>query len=105
MDDNERYRRAKAWLGALRGFYVHAAVFGLVNAGLLLLNLLTSPGYLWFLWPLLGWGLGLAAHALGVFGARLGRAWEERQLRRLLVQGERPRQDEPPAETWPDLTP
>ncbi len=105
MRDDERYRRAKARVEAQRGFYAHASIFGLVNGGLLLLNLLTSPAYPWFLWPLLGWGLALAAHALGVFGRRAGEGWEGRQIRRRLERGENPRPDEAPAETWPDLLP
>ncbi len=35
-----------------------------VNAGLVAINLLTSPGEYWFYWPMLGWGLGLAAHGI-----------------------------------------
>ncbi|MGI9168775.1 MAG: 2TM domain-containing protein [Caulobacteraceae bacterium] len=58
-------RRADAKLG----FRSHALVFVLVNAGLATLNFVTSPGYLWFYWPLFGWGLGLAAHAFSVYGA------------------------------------
>ena len=105
MDHDECYRRAKARVAALRLFYIHAAVYGLVNGGLLLLNLLVSPAYLWFYWSLLGWGIGLAAHALAVFGGFLGRDWEERQIRRLLDQDEGRRQDEPPAEAWLDPKP
>ena len=107
MDNDERYRRAKARVAALRGFYIHAAVYGLVNGGLLLLNLLVSPASLWFYWSLLGWGIGLAAHALSVFGGLLGRDWEERQIRRLMDQeeGRRPDQDELPVEAWPDPRP
>ena len=30
-----------------------------VNIFLLAINLLTSPKYLWVIWPVLGWGLGL----------------------------------------------
>ena len=102
--DNQRQRRARTWVKALLGFYIHATVYGTVNAGLLLLNLLTSPGYLWFLWPLVGWGIGLAAHGLAVFGARLARAWEERQVGALLEHdGDRPA-DKPGGQSWPNLT-
>ena len=101
---DDRYRRAKAQVEALRGFYGHATAYALVNAGLLLINLLTSPAYLWVVWPLLGWGIGLASHALGVFGGRLGRDWEERQLRRLLDEREHRPRDESPTETWPNLS-
>ena len=102
--DDQRQRRARTWVKALLGFYIHATVYGAVNAGLLLINLLTSPGYLWFLWPLVGWGIGLAAHALGVVGARLARGWEERQVRALLDRdGDRPG-GKPRGEGWPNLT-
>ena len=101
--DDRRQRRARSWVRALLGLYIHAAVYGLVITGLLLLNLLTSPGYLWFLWPLFGWGIGLAAHALAVFGARLAWAWEERQAGALLERDDRRPRDEPRAETWPNL--
>ena len=83
MDEDTRYRRARERVAALRGFYTHLAVFILVNAGLLTINLLATPGNWWFYWPLLGWGMGLAAHALTVYGAggRWGREWEERRIR------------------------
>ena len=29
--------------------------------------LLTSPGEYWFYWPMLGWGLGLAAHGVATY--------------------------------------
>ena len=56
-------RRADAKIG----FRVHATIFVLVNGFLAALNLLTTPRHLWFYWPLLGWGIGLAAHAFGVY--------------------------------------
>jgi len=58
--------------GAKFGFYSHALVYVVVNAGLAVLNLLTDPRYLWFVWPLVGWGIGLAAHGLSVFTALSG---------------------------------
>lgn len=45
------------------GFRTHFIVYAAVNAGLLVINLLTKPGVLWFQWPLLGWGLGILGHA------------------------------------------
>lgn len=49
------------------GFYVHLAVYIGVNILLIMINLSTSPEYLWFKWPLLGWGTGLFFHGLSVF--------------------------------------
>jgi hypothetical protein len=50
------------------GFYIHLAAYLAVNALLVSINLATSPDRLWCKWPLLGWGLGLLAHALATFG-------------------------------------
>ena len=52
-----------------RSFVGHALTFALVVGGLALLNLATSPHYPWFIWPLLGWGIGLAKHGFAIVGA------------------------------------
>lgn len=46
------------------GLRIHFIVYAAVNAGLLLINLMSTPGDLWFYWPLFGWGLGILGHAL-----------------------------------------
>jgi 2TM domain len=47
-----------------------------------------TGGVWWFYWPLLGWGIGLGAHALGVFdfgwSGPWGRDWEERKTREMM---------------------
>ena len=61
------------------GFYIHLAVYVGVNVLLIIINLSTSPGYLWFKWPLLGWGIGLFFHGMSIFdfsGRRLREAKE-----------------------------
>jgi hypothetical protein len=82
---------------AIKGFYGHLWSFILVNGFLLALNLLTSPGFLWALFPILGWGLGLAFHSFDVFGyPGFGKDWEQRMMEkelkkyRQLEQGEEP---------------
>jgi len=50
----------------MRGFYAHLTIYGIVNGVLLALNLV-SDGPEWVVWPLLGWGLGVAAHGTAVF--------------------------------------
>jgi hypothetical protein len=105
MDTNERYRRARSWVRSLRGLYTHAVVFALVNGGLLLQNLFTSPQHFWFQWPLFGWGIALAGHALAIFAGRPGNQWEERQIQKVLAQSEGQHPDESSARPWPDTTP
>src|SRR5579863_9626846 len=88
MNDDERYRRAKRRVASLRGFYIHALVYVLVNGALIGLNSLLPHGGWWSVFTLQGWGVGLAAHAVGVFAgpSLLGRNWEERKIRELLAR-------------------
>jgi len=86
VDDQARYERARKRVKALKGFYRHLAVYLLVNAFLLVINLVTSPSALWFIWPLFGWGIAIVVHAASVFGGeRLwGKEWEERKIKELV---------------------
>ena len=82
-------RDARRHVRRLRGFYLHATVFVLVNFGLAAINLVTTPDRAWHFWPLAGWGIALAIHGLTVLsrGQWLGAEWEERKLRQLLGDG------------------
>ncbi len=88
--------KAKKRVKAKKAFYQHLMSFAIVNLFLLALNLLTSPGYLWFVFPLLGWGVGLAFHYVDVFGIPgfdiLSKEWEERELEKELRQDNEPSQ-------------
>jgi hypothetical protein len=41
-DQQHRYERARARVQAIKGFYIHASVFVVVNIGLFIINALTS---------------------------------------------------------------
>ena len=56
---------------AQRTFQVHAAVWFAVNAFLFVIWLINGGGHPWFLYPALGWGIGLAAHATATFNRPL----------------------------------
>ncbi|MES2935137.1 MAG: 2TM domain-containing protein [Pseudomonadota bacterium] len=62
------------------GFYSHLTVYLLVNSGLMILNLLNSPQHFWAVGPLLGWGIGLAFHGIGVFLRGAGAGWKQRMI-------------------------
>lgn len=84
--DKEIYDKAKKRVEEIRSFYSHLFVYLAVNAGLFLLNIITSPRHLWFYWPLIGWGIGLSIHGLSVFGTQrlLGKDWEEKKIKELM---------------------
>ena len=49
------------------GFYRHLRTYLIINGALLLINLVSDGGDLWFFYPLIGWGIGLAFHASNAF--------------------------------------
>ncbi|MEZ4415936.1 MAG: 2TM domain-containing protein [Gemmatimonadota bacterium] len=67
MEGQEARQRATRQVEAKLGFYVHAVVYVVVSALLVVVNLKASPADLWFQWPLLGWGVGILMHGLNVF--------------------------------------
>ena len=85
MNEEQRLRLARRRAGAKIGFLTHLAVFVIVNAALMLINLGTTPHHRWFPYPLGGWALGLAMHGLLVFwpGFGLRKKLIESELRRL----------------------
>jgi len=67
MDNDKKYEAAKKRVEAKFGFFIHLAVYVLVNGLLITINLIRSNEVLWFVWPLAGWGIGLLFHGLSVF--------------------------------------
>lgn len=73
--------QAKKHIEELKGFYGHLAAYIGVNLMLVGINLFSGPGTLWFIYPMLGWGIGLICHAADVFWT--GKDWEQRKLEEL----------------------
>lgn len=68
-------------------FWLHFAVFAMVQIFLLIVWWLSSSHYPWFIFPLFGWGIVIAAHAVYAF---LVRDPEEIMIERSRRAGERP---------------
>lgn len=62
-------RRARRRARAEYAFYTHLTGYLSVIAMLALINFFTTA-YPWFLWPALGWGIGILSHYMAVFGSR-----------------------------------
>ena len=90
-NEEERYYQAKKRVQEIKGFYGNLASYIVVNIFLMILNLATSPQYLWFFWPLLGWGIGVLFHGLGVFKVSpfFGKDWEERKMKQFIEEEKR----------------
>ncbi len=74
-----------------RAFIVHLILFLLVMGGLAALNLSFTPNTIWFVYPLIGWGIGVVLHYLfAVIWARGSLAeaktdWKSQGLMRAFV--------------------
>lgn len=90
MDDKERLANARKKAGQIRGFYTHLFFYVVVISGLAVINILTDSGTLWFIFPMLGWGIGILAHGWGTFYAdnMFGKEWEDRKVREILAREE-----------------
>ena len=85
-NDYEKYQKAHKHVQEIKGFYGHLLSFVIVMLFLLFINLKYSPQYLWFFWPLLGWGIGLLFHGMRVFNYMpfFGKNWEEQKIKELM---------------------
>jgi 2TM domain len=77
---------ARRRAGAKLGWYVHAVVYVLVNLAMFAMSRYGFGQRQWSLYPVLGWGLGLAMHGISVFVLGKGSG-----LRESMVQKERER--------------
>ena len=80
MENRELYEKAKKRVEAKLGFYIHLVVYILVNALLIIINMRFSPEYSWFIWPLIGWGIGLLFHGMRVFAFTGEQAYKEKMI-------------------------
>ncbi len=77
---------AMEYVRDIKSFYTHATVYVCVMVLLLIINLWTSPDYLWVIWPALGWGIGVAINGFNTFEVIniFGDDWERRQIEKRL---------------------
>lgn len=82
----EKYQKALKQVQEIKGFYTHLFVYILVMIGLIYINLRFSPQYLWFLWSMGGWGIGLFFHGMKVFDYSpfLGKNWQEQKIKEIM---------------------
>lgn len=79
---NEEYMKASKRLEELKAFYSNLVAYVLVIPFLIFINYMTYWGYQWFWFPMIGWGLGVAIHALVTFG--FGSDWERRKIEEIM---------------------
>ncbi len=70
---------------AMRRLRRHILAYAAVSGALFLIDLLT-PGPWWFLWPIFGWGVAVAAHWLYVKSVHIDEAWTQQRTEDIRLQ-------------------
>ncbi len=89
----DKLKRAKKRVNELKGFYIHFAVYLIVNA-FILINIYRHSDDFWqwgHFFTLFFWGIGVAFHAANAFNFNpfFGKKWEERQIQKYIEKDER----------------
>ncbi|WP_294322441.1 2TM domain-containing protein [uncultured Chryseobacterium sp.] len=79
---NESYERAQKRVKEIKSFYSNLISYCIIIPFLVIINLLTTPENIWFFFPMLGWGIGVAAHGMSIFA--IGKKWEDKKIRQIL---------------------
>ena len=82
----DRYYDAQKKVKDIRGFYEHLTVYVLCNPIVIVVNYMTSPGYLWWIWSVMGWGITIILHGLKVFNLLpfFSKDWEDKKIKEIL---------------------
>ena len=82
----ERYYQAHKRVKEIKEFYQHLTVYLLCNPIVIIVNLMTSPDYLYFWYSLLGWGVAVVLHGLKAFDRFpfFSKQWEERKIQEFI---------------------
>ncbi|MCM2252896.1 MAG: 2TM domain-containing protein [Ramlibacter sp.] len=80
LPSEELERLAHKRAGAKLGWYVHAALYLVVNLFVFAISHYGFGERSWPMLPLLGWGLGLGLHGISVFMLGAGGQFRERLL-------------------------
>ncbi len=95
--ENDKLKKAKKRVEELKGFYIHLAIYIIINSFIMVNILIRALGdgdTFWqfgtFFTPFF-WGIGLAFHAAKVFNFNpiLGKNWEERQIQKYIDKDKR----------------
>lgn len=82
----KRYANAKEHVEKLKGFYVHFTIYLIFVPIFIYLNYISNANFPWAIFPIAGWGFGVAGHAADTFNWNpfFGKDWEQRKIRELM---------------------
>lgn len=95
-DKENRYLRAKDRVAEIKKFYTGLIFYVVFMGFLAYLNYYTNEwSYMWFLWPLAAWGIGILFQAAKAFrwSPFMNKDWEERKIKELMEKDDKKSND------------
>jgi hypothetical protein len=93
LSNEEIERIARRRAGAKLGWYIHATLYVVVNLVLFALSQYGFGHRPWSVFPVIGWGVGLAMHGISVFVLGSGSSFREHLVERERARLQRQQQD------------
>ena len=83
---SEQEREALEYVRDIKGFYSHLTVYLIAVPVFIIVGFFDNTDIIWYIWPIMGWGIGLAAHGISVFEvfSLFGADWDKRQVEKRL---------------------
>jgi len=78
----EYYKEAKSIVKKKKKFYGNFTSWAIMSVFWFILNMTTGPDFHWWIFPTLGWGIGVAFHYVETFGLFKSKEWEKRSIRK-----------------------
>ena len=87
-EEYERYQKASKKVQEIKGFYSHLIAYLFVIPIIAFVNIKYTPEHFRFFYPMIGWGIGVLFHGIGVFGTDnlFGRDWEKRKIKKFMEE-------------------
>ncbi len=89
FEEQKRYDRARERVEELKKFYNNLTAYIIFISLLGGLNYYQNEWYnAWFIWPALGWGIGIIFHAIKAYRVNpmFDKDWEERKIRKYMEE-------------------
>ena len=82
MEEEVYYKQAKKIVKKKKSFYSNFISWAIMSVFFFILNMTTGAHFHWWIFPTLGWGIGVAFHYVDAFGVFKSKDWEQRAVQK-----------------------
>jgi sensor histidine kinase YesM len=86
--EENKYYEAKKQVEKIKSFYGNLVAYLIFNIFIVIVNYKTGWEHKWFIYPMIGWGIGVLFHYFDAFGYYpfLSKDWEEKKIAELMKE-------------------